>query len=860
LHFSSQSMSESMDVDSTENKDPPSSSPTKKPMDSAKKAELRNRLKQKVLAYRDTVTKGCGSWRCTNPFCKSNSDNAAKTYTDAEASKLALQMVKRKHRPCTDFPARAVSPLTFDAVQILLETKADDSKDDTKAEDEDGDAEVTDVSEVKSDPDPDTEIQIKTESASEPSQHATAEQTVLAAFTHWDILHESFLPSECKQPTDSDAAIDWTELDRTFKAILSKDSLCKDVADILSREMSATLSAYKTRQETPLTLQELRALVILLSCPLICSEDLDCHALLQQLTLILEFVRDHWFANIKILSAWLSQWPAPRLSFLLRCLHQKMTLNLTMAEDEIEDLSDEWRQELKVDDIDDGDERDELQQEVERREQRQREEYMSRDIVPTVKLMSAVWSANEAAHKLSKVCFHNDGLNEAICARTGSRRDIHRRDLIHYRQRDGFTYLDHAWLLTAASLSKYLEFENLVRQHRARRRRMFDLMLNGGMNALSGMHRGQLMEELDLVLRVRRDHIIVDTLGILQLHGTDSLRKRLRIIFDGEQGIDQGGLTKEYFQLIMKELFCPKYGMFVYREESCTFWFNRDALLFSGGDESSMCQNYELVGKLVGIAIYNNTILQLQFPQLLFKRMLGDSSLGMQDLADVDATMAKGLQTLLDMDATENDIEALYCRNMVVRWTNVFGQEQVHELVPGGEKVPLTAENREEYVRLYIEHELGRNGCVSKQMDAFVRGFRSVCDSELFSKFDSEELELLICGSTDFDFAALQRTTKYDDGLHADSRIIKYFWAVAHELSEMDKRKLLSFCTGSDRVPINGLGEVSLTISKNGDDNEKLPTSHTCFNHLLLPEYDSEDILRSRLQTAIQNSEGFGLL
>ena len=86
------------------------------------------------------------------------------------------------------------------------------------------------------------------------------------------------------------------------------------------------------------------------------------------------------------------------------------------------------------------------------------------------------------------------------------------------------------------------------------------------------------------------------------------------------------------------------------------------------------------------------------------------------------------------------------------------------------------------------------------------------------------------------------------------------FWSVAHDLSESDKRKLLSFCTGSDRVPINGLGQLALTISKHGSDDHKLPTSHTCFNHLLLPEYSSRDILKNRLLTAIQNSEGFGLL
>ena len=39
----------------------------------------------------------------------------------------------------------------------------------------------------------------------------------------------------------------------------------------------------------------------------------------------------------------------------------------------------------------------------------------------------------------------------------------------------------------------------------------------------------------------------------------------------------------------------------------------------------------------------------------------------------------------------------------------------------------------------------------------------------------------------------------------------------------------------------------------------RLPTAHTCFNHLLLPEYSGEATLRERLVTAINNAEGFGL-
>lgn len=85
------------------------------------------------------------------------------------------------------------------------------------------------------------------------------------------------------------------------------------------------------------------------------------------------------------------------------------------------------------------------------------------------------------------------------------------------------------------------------------------------------------------------------------------------------------------------------------------------------------------------------------------------------------------------------------------------------------------------------------------------------------------------------------------------------FWSVVHEMPLEMKKKFLAFTTGSDRAPINGLGELKLVVARNGPDSDRLPTSHTCFNHLLLPEYASRDKLKDRLLTAISQSEGFGL-
>lgn len=450
--------------------------------------------------------------------------------------------------------------------------------------------------------------------------------------------------------------------------------------------------------------------------------------------------------------------------------------------------------------------------------------------------------------------FHNDGLNEAICANDNQRQVIHRRDFFHWRDGDFFTFLNHAYLLTAGSKSRYLEFENHIRQFHARRRGMMDLMFAGHLH----INRDRLMEQLDLVLNVRRTHIISDSLGILQLQESQDLRKRLRIIFDGEQGIDQGGLTKEYFQLMCKEIFDPKFGMFVFLEDNNYYWFNMDVFLLCNDKEKEVVQaNYELIGKLMGIALYNNTILDLHFPKVIFKKLLG-LEIDFLDFVDFNSEMAAAFETLLTFDENDGKIENVYCWNFVHSRKNVFDEDIEYQLKENGNNILLNNENKYEFVNLYMHYLLVDS--IRVQFESFCHGFKMVCDSKLFSKLKGEELELLICGSQNFDFEELEKSARYEDGLCKDSQLIIDFWDIAHQFCDDNKRKLLKFCTGSDRIPIRGLGALRLKISKNGTDNAKLPTSHTCFNHLLLPEYSTKEILNQRLLLAIQNSEGFGLL
>lgn len=79
-------------------------------------------------------------------------------------------------------------------------------------------------------------------------------------------------------------------------------------------------------------------------------------------------------------------------------------------------------------------------------------------------------------------------------------------------------------------------------------------------------------------------------------------------------------------------------------------------------------------------------------------------------------------------------------------------------------------------------------------------------------------------------------------------------------MSVDEKKQLLQFATGSDRIPIGGMSKLHFIIARNGADSDKLPTAHTCFNVLLLPEYSTKEKLRERLLKAISYSKGFGLL
>ncbi|XP_028396088.1 ubiquitin-protein ligase E3A-like [Dendronephthya gigantea] len=348
-----------------------------------------------------------------------------------------------------------------------------------------------------------------------------------------------------------------------------------------------------------------------------------------------------------------------------------------------------------------------------------------------------------------------------------------------------------------------------------------------------------------LVLKIHRDNLIEDTLVQVRLKEND-LKKPLKIRYvgGGEEGLDLGGLQKEFFHIIVDDIVQPDYGMFTYLADVERMWINCNSF------ESDLL--FELVGTLLALAIYNGIILDIHFPLVIYKKIQGiKTDLG--DLKDVDPSLARSLQSLLDFDG---DVQSTFCYTFQISRT-IFGETHAVNLKINGDDVNVTNENRTEFVQLYVDYLL--NTSIAHQFDALSRGFHKVCDVTCLELFNPEELELLICGSPHIDFTSIKESTTYDNGFYKTHPTIVSFWEIVNGMDDKTKKSLLLFVTGSDRVPLKGLSNVAFQIIKQGDDSEKLPTALTCFNQLMLPEYSSKEKLQSRLFLAIQNSKGFGL-
>ncbi|KAG6621933.1 HECT E3 ubiquitin ligase [Phytophthora cinnamomi] len=367
-------------------------------------------------------------------------------------------------------------------------------------------------------------------------------------------------------------------------------------------------------------------------------------------------------------------------------------------------------------------------------------------------------------------------------------------------------------------------------------------------------------DEGHLLLKIRREAVLGESMHLLMLVPAADLRQRLRIEFIDEPGLDAGGLLREWVLLLCEQLFDESYGLFqrTHADQS-GYWLNPN----SREIHRDHLHCFQFVGRLLAKCLLEGQLMTVHLALPLLKHLLG-VPISFSDLEFLDAELHRHALWLRDNDGAE----ALELDFTIQRQTS-DGTVVTDELKPGGKDIPVTDANKEEYLTLLLKHKMFAG--VGEQLAALLQGLYDVLPRSLLAVFDYQELELLLCGVPSIDVADWEshtdvRYVRAEQGFNSptssEQQVVQWFWEAVRVFSQEERARLLQFVTGTSRVPAEGFrallshdGRIRRfglqLVSIGAPPTGLYPKAHTCFNRLDLPVYRSYEELVTYLTLVI---------
>ncbi|ESN93513.1 hypothetical protein HELRODRAFT_115562 [Helobdella robusta] len=385
------------------------------------------------------------------------------------------------------------------------------------------------------------------------------------------------------------------------------------------------------------------------------------------------------------------------------------------------------------------------------------------------------------------------------------------------------------------------------------------------------------------VITVHRNRLVED--GYRQLGNLTStaLKGVIRVKFINEQGldeagIDQDGVFKEFLEETIRRVFDPSLNLFKATGEqklypSPTSYLQESHLLL-----------FEFVGRVLGKAVYEGIVVDVPFASFFLSQLLGHTHSAtyssIDELPSLDPELYKNLTYIKHYQGDLSDLDLTFSYN-----EDILGKVVTHELIPGGKMVSVTNENKISYLHLMAHFKM--RVIIKDQSNAFIRGFKSIVNSDWLSMFSGPELQKLISGDTDdIDLDDLRKNTHYYGGFHNNHKVIDWLWDILkRDFNAEERRSFLKFVTSCSKGPLLGFAYLEppfsircVEVSEDQDVGDtvgsvlkgffnirkkdpvgRLPTSSTCFNLLKLPNYQKKSTLREKLRYSIASNTGFEL-
>ena len=297
--------------------------------------------------------------------------------------------------------------------------------------------------------------------------------------------------------------------------------------------------------------------------------------------------------------------------------------------------------------------------------------------------------------------------------------------------------------------------------------------------------------------------------------------------FEGEGGIDAGGVFREGMSRIMEDLFSPESLSLLIPCANAKHdaYENRDKFVPNPKwrDESSL-RHFEFVGMLMGMSLRANLCLPFEFPPIVWKSLVRET-LKKDDLLSFDGGTWKMIKDVIELDISslllntdskedegkdgdlgskeeEEEVseEALQKQEEMKRfyyeetfedmlqfiYLTANGEEK--ELVKGGTKRSVTYDDREEYVTLLTDKKLHE---FQVQCERIRFGLGRIVPLKTINLFSWKQLEVLICGNPVFDLALWKKNSE-NSGLSEKAYAI--FWQVMESFTPEQQQVKLFIC------------------------------------------------------------------
>ncbi|KAK1948183.1 putative E3 ubiquitin-protein ligase HERC1 [Phytophthora citrophthora] len=360
-----------------------------------------------------------------------------------------------------------------------------------------------------------------------------------------------------------------------------------------------------------------------------------------------------------------------------------------------------------------------------------------------------------------------------------------------------------------------------------------------------------------------RDSVFAQTFE--QLHGLQPALLRgadraFKCQFVGEFGDDFGGLYRECLAQLSSELqtFTPLVPIL----RPCP-----NALLSTGENRELFVPNShlrtnakrvqmaEFLGKLAGIAVRTKTPLDLNLPPVIWKLLVGQQ-VTRQDIEAIHQGCFQVVDTIANLDA-HGITEAMFDEIVDASFTVLSSTRETVELVPGGQHLHVTWEDRVEYASAVETYRLTEFAPVCEDIS---RGVATMLPAPTLGLFSWHELRTLVCGKATVDISLLRRRTIYGDGCQASDPHVAYFWDVLSEFTDEQKSSFLRFVWGRSRLPTHAADftqdfKISGLPKAAGRADVYLPIAHTCFFSIDLPAYSSREVMHDKLVYAITHCQ-----